>query len=60
VEEVALWAKAMRVDNNRQLELLKQMVFIKPKDLFAYQDMLLSFSKSKSQSLENEYCLLTY
>ena len=43
LEEVALWAIAMKVNNTRQLELLKQMIFIKPKDLFAYQDLLLAF-----------------
>jgi hypothetical protein len=46
LEEVALWAMAMNVDNTRQLELLKQMIFAKPKNLFAYQDLLLAFFKN--------------
>jgi len=45
LEEVALWAMAMNVSDTRHLELMKQMVFIKPKDLFAYQDLLLAFFK---------------
>ncbi len=43
LEEVALWARAMNVNNTPQLQLLRQMVFTKPKDLFAYQDLLLAF-----------------
>ncbi|HMK27606.1 MAG TPA: hypothetical protein VK483_16355 [Chitinophagaceae bacterium] len=43
LEEVSLWAMAMKVDNTRQLELLKQMIFTKPRDLYAYQDLLLAF-----------------
>lgn len=43
LEEVALWAMAMNVTDSRQLQLLKQMIFTKPKDLFAYQDLLLAF-----------------
>ena len=42
-EEVSLWAMAMNVIDSRQLQLLKQMIFTKPKDLFAYQDLLLAF-----------------
>jgi hypothetical protein len=45
LEEVALWAMSMKIDNARQLELLKQMIFTKPKDLYAYQDLLLDFFK---------------
>jgi hypothetical protein len=45
LEEVSLWAMTMNVADTRQLQLLKQMIFIKPKDLFAYQDLLLSFFK---------------
>lgn len=43
LEEVSLWAMAMNINDSRQLQLLKQMIFIKPKDLFAYQNLLLSF-----------------
>ena len=45
LEEVALWTMAMNVTDPRQLQLLKQMIFTKPKDLFAYQDLLLAFFK---------------
>jgi hypothetical protein len=45
LEEVSLWAMAMKVDSIRQLELLKQMIFTKPRDLYAYQDLLLAFFK---------------
>jgi hypothetical protein len=43
LEEVALWAMAMKVTDGRRLQLMKQMIFTKPKDLFAYQDLLLAF-----------------
>lgn len=43
LEEVSLWAMAMKVDDSRRLELLKQIVFTKPKNLFVYQDLLLGF-----------------
>jgi hypothetical protein len=43
LEEVSFWAMAMNVTDSRQLQLLKQMIFTKPKDLFAYQDLLLAF-----------------
>lgn len=43
LEEVSLWAMAMHINNTRQLQLMKQMVFTKPKDLYAYQDLLLAF-----------------
>jgi hypothetical protein len=48
LEEVSLWAMAMDVNDNRKLELLKQMVFIKPKDLFGYQDLLLDYFTTDS------------
>lgn len=45
LEEVALWAMAMNINNTRRLQLMRQMVFTKPKDLYAYQDLLLAFFK---------------
>lgn len=47
LEEVSLWAMAMNVSDNRRLELLKQMIFTKPNDLFGYQDLLLDFFEKK-------------
>lgn len=43
LEEVALWARAIHINNTRQLQLLRQMIFTKPKDLYAYQQLLLVF-----------------
>ena len=45
LEEVALWAMAMKVTSRPQLQLLKDMIFTKPNDLYAYQDLLLAFFK---------------
>ncbi|MGH2553159.1 MAG: hypothetical protein ACRDEB_05545, partial [Chitinophagaceae bacterium] len=43
LEEVSLWAMAMNIVETQQLELMKQMIFTKPKNLFAYQELLLTF-----------------
>jgi hypothetical protein len=43
LEDIALWAMAMKVSNARQLQLMKQMVFTKTKDDYAYQQLLLDF-----------------
>ena len=42
--EVALWAEAMYIDNDRQLDLMKKMITTKPVDVYAYQDLLLRYS----------------
>lgn len=41
--EVALWAEALHVADTHKLRILKEMIFIKPKDLYHYQDLLLAF-----------------
>ena len=43
LEEVALWAMAMRVSNTQQLQLMKEMIFTKTKDDYAYQQLLLDY-----------------
>jgi hypothetical protein len=47
LEDIALWAMAMKVSNTRQLQLMKQMVFTKTKDDYAYQQLLLDFMSTK-------------
>jgi hypothetical protein len=47
LEDTALWAMAMKVNNARQLQLMKQMVFTKTKDDYAYQQLLLDFFNGK-------------
>jgi hypothetical protein len=47
LEDIALWAMAMKVNNTRQLQLMKQMVFTKTKDDYAYQQLLLDFMSTK-------------
>lgn len=41
LEEVALWALVMKINKSKQLQLMKQMVFTKPTDLYTYQQLLL-------------------
>lgn len=41
--EVALWAEAMHIDNERQLKVMKEMIMTKPVDVYAYQELLLRF-----------------
>lgn len=43
LEEIALWASAMKVGKTNQLQLMKKMVFKKTKDDYAYQQLLLKF-----------------
>ena len=43
LEEIALWAFAMKINNKKQLALMKKMVFEKTKDDYAYQKLLLDF-----------------
>ncbi len=41
--EVALWAEALQVEERGKLEILAEMITIKPKDVYAYQSLLLQF-----------------
>ena len=41
LEELALWAMAMKINDPRQLKLMKELVFLKTKDDYAYQELLL-------------------
>jgi len=41
--EVALWAEAMHIEEKAQQLLLADMIKTKPKDVYAYQDVLLRF-----------------
>jgi hypothetical protein len=43
MEDIAFWAMAMKVTKPEQLQLMKQMVFTKTKDDYAYQQLLLDF-----------------
>ena len=43
LEEVALWAMAMRVQNTKQLQLMKEMIFVKTTNDYAYQQLLLDY-----------------
>lgn len=43
--EVALWAEAMNIKKTHQLDLLAQMITTKPDDVYAYQDLVISFFK---------------
>jgi hypothetical protein len=43
MEEVALWAEAMRVTKPEQIELLLRMITVKPADPYLYHDLLLQF-----------------
>lgn len=43
LEEVGQWAMAMNITDSRKLDLMWQMVDTKPKDLYAYQQLLLDF-----------------
>jgi hypothetical protein len=47
LEDMAFWAVAMKVNNARQLQLMKQMVVTKTKDDYAYQQLLLDFFNTK-------------
>jgi len=41
--EVALWAEAMRIEEQPKLKILAAMIKAKPKDVYAYQSLLLQF-----------------
>jgi hypothetical protein len=43
LEDIALWAMALKVRKQPQLQLMKQMVLTKTKDDYAYQQLLLDF-----------------
>ncbi|MBK8519346.1 MAG: hypothetical protein IPL54_00215 [Chitinophagaceae bacterium] len=43
MEDLALWAMAMKITNKQKLELMKQMVFRSTTDLYAYQQLLRKF-----------------
>ena len=45
LEEVALWAMAFHIQNKKQGSLMKEMIFTKTKDDYAYQQLLLDFFK---------------
>ncbi len=47
LEDIAFWAMAMKITNTRQLELMRQMVYTKTKDDYAYQQLLLDFFSTK-------------
>ncbi len=43
LEEIALWAMSSKVTQPKKLKLMRQMVFAKTKDDYAYQQLLLKF-----------------
>jgi hypothetical protein len=43
LEDIALWAMAMKITKDEQLQLMKEMVYVKTKDDYAYQQLLLDF-----------------
>ncbi len=43
LEELALWCMTMKIRDPRRLKLMKEMVSLKTKDDYAYQESLLSF-----------------
>jgi hypothetical protein len=43
LKEVAIWAEACKITDARKLNLLVQMVKVKPVDLYHYQQLLLAF-----------------
>jgi hypothetical protein len=45
LEDIALWAMALKVRKLPQLQLMRQMVLTKTKDDYAYQQLLLDFFK---------------
>ena len=45
LEEVVLWANAFHFQNKKQGSLMKEMIFTKTKDDYAYQQILLEFFK---------------
>lgn len=43
MEDVALWAMAMQITDNKKLQLMKQMVFRSTTDIYAYQQLVRKF-----------------
>lgn len=43
LEDVALWARALKINDKKRLNLLVEMIKVKPKDLYDYQKLLLTF-----------------
>ncbi|MBK9982679.1 MAG: hypothetical protein IPP15_09700 [Saprospiraceae bacterium] len=43
--EVALWAEALTIKEAHRLDLLGQMITAKPRDVYAYQDLVINFFK---------------
>lgn len=47
LKEVSLWAATLNITEPGKLQLLSAMVNTKPKDVYAYQQLLLSFFEEK-------------
>ena len=45
MEDLSLWAMAMRITDKQKLQLMKQMVFTSTTDIYAYQHLLQNFFK---------------
>ncbi len=43
MEDIALWALAMKITDKQKLQLMKQMVFSSTKDIYVYQNLLRKF-----------------
>ena len=54
LQEVALWAEALNVREKNKLNLMKQMIRIKPVDLYRYQQLLLEFFNRVGRPFENK------
>ena len=48
LKEVALWAAAFGIRQQRRLKLLKQMIHAKPDDVYGYQELLLKYFSGKA------------
>ena len=46
LDEIALWAEAMHIQEPGKLMLMSKMIKAKPIDLYKYQDLLLQFFTS--------------
>ena len=43
LQEIALWAAVMKINDLKRIKLLKQMVKVKPVDVYKYQQLLLQY-----------------
>ena len=43
LQEMALWAAVMKITDLKRIKLLKQMVKVKPVDVYKYQQLLLQY-----------------